>query len=422
MVVVGEGYGEVEGLGLISLEGFAAGLAMNSTRRIYLDVAGRMHSLYKTLITYPPAGYEFMAPRAGWDRVSGAAASIGFVYSLQERLLNRIVPLNLVKARLERFKKLPEGTDLTYATGHLVFREEPWVVDLEFVTQLAGYSVRHFKKHRRLIQRVLSSDNCKRIICWTEAARKTVLANMDCQGFDHKVEVVPLAVPRKDFTKNHAASEKVRLLFVGSANIPGEFEYKGGNEVLEAFIHLREKYPDVELVIRSDVPGHIRQQYRGTDNLRLIDGIIPWEQLDEEFKSADIFLFPSHSTPGLAFLDAMSYELPVVTTDVWANPEMVIDGKTGFIIKKSGNVQYYADDFIPIWNYIPSSTFMRSIRTVDSRVVQELVEKTSVLIENGDLRKMMGKAGRHEIESGKFSIESRREKLKKIFDEAITGS
>ena len=61
---------------------------------------------------------------------------------------------------------------------------------------------------------------------------------------------------------------------------------------------------------------------------------------------------------------------------------------------------------------------MKIIRSmVDPKVVEELADKTSILIENEDLRRRMGRAGRQEIETGKFSIEKRNEKLKRIFDE-----
>lgn len=384
-----------------------------------MDVAGRMHSLYKGLVMYPPSGYQFVTQGTSWDKASSAMSNINAIYSFQQRFLGRVIPVNLVKAYLERLKKPPQGTDLTYATGHLVFRKEPWVVDLEFVTQLAGYNLGHFKRYKKFIEKVLVSPYCKKIICWTEAGKKTVLANMDCQGFEHKVEVVPLAVPKKDFSKDYNNKKTTKLLFVGSANIPGEFEYKGGKEILEAFVILRQKYSNLELVIRSDIPQEIKAKYNGLDGLKLIDKIIPWGQLEQEFKSADIFLFPSHSTPALAILDAMSYELPVITTCVWANPEMVEDGKTGFIIKKSEKVPYYVENFIPNWDYRLGSQFMKSIRATDSKVVEELAEKTSFLIENEELRRKMGKAGRQEIDTGKFSIEKRNEKLKRIFDKAI---
>lgn len=62
---------------------------------------------------------------------------------------------------------------------------------------------------------------------------------------------------------------------------------------------------------------------------------------------------------------------------------------------------------------------MKAIEIVDIKVVEELVGKTSILIENKELRRSMGKTGRGEIETGKFSIDKRNEKLKRVFDEVI---
>jgi glycosyltransferase involved in cell wall biosynthesis len=387
-------------------------------KQVYLDVAGKIHSLYRELLLDPPSGYQFVIPKSTWDKISYIASGTDAIYSFQSRVLSNIFPPNLVKAHLERLKRPPDGTALTYATGHLVFRKEPWIVDLEFVTQLAGYNIKHLKRFRRFIEKVLASEYCKRIICWTEAGKKTVLSNLDCKDFAPKVETVRLAVHSKNFIKDYDNKGKVKLLFVGSLNIPGEFEYKGGKEVVEAFLILHKRYPNLELVIRSDTPSELKTRYSGLRNVKLIDTIISSEQLEQEFKTADIFLFPSHSTPGLAILDAMSYELPVITTDVWANTEMVENGKTGFVIKKSRKVPYYVENFIPNWNYNSTSKFMRAIKTTDPEVVKELVEKTSILVEDEGLRKRMGRAARQEIEEGKFSINDRNEKLKRIFDEA----
>jgi len=63
---------------------------------------------------------------------------------------------------------------------------------------------------------------------------------------------------------------------------------------------------------------------------------------------------------------------------------------------------------------------MKTIEPVDPQVVAELVEKTSILIEDEDLRRKMGRAGREEVETGKFSLEKRNNKLKRIFDDALS--
>lgn len=388
---------------------------------VYLDILGKVHSIYKGMVLNPPSGYRFITMGSEWDRVSRIASENDVLYSVQMNILSRLFPPNLAKSYIEKYKKPPMGTKLTYSVGHLVFRKEPWIVDLEYVTQLTGYSCVHFKKFRGLVEKMLASAYCRKIICWTEASRKTLTLNMNCDRFNDKIEVVPLAVERKNFVKNFdSASGKIKLLFVGSVNIPGEFEYKGGKEVLEAFSILSEKYKDIELVIRSDIPSEVKLRYRSKlRNLKLIEGVIPWKQLEHEFQTADIFLFPAHATPGLAILDAMSYELPVITTNVWANVEQVEDGKTGFIIKKSKLIQYNSRTLVPNWSHYSTSKFMKSIKIVDRDIVNALVDKTSILVENENLRRRMGKAGRASIEEGKFSFNKRRKVLERVFDEAL---
>jgi len=385
---------------------------------VYLDVIGKLHSLYNTLLFSPPTGYRFITAASSWDSISNSVSQQDTLYSIQMNILARFFPPNLVKAYFEKLKQIPKEAVLTYSTGHLVFRKEPWVVDLEFVTQLTGYKYHHFKRLRAIIERSFASKYCKKIICWSIAGKKTILFNMNTEKFEDKIEVVPLAIEKKSFVKEYN-NKTVKLLFVGSVNIPGEFEYKGGKEALEAFSILQRKYPNIELVIRSDIPANLYARYSDRlKNVKIINGIIPWTQLEHEFKTADIFFYPTHSTPGLAILDALSYELPVVTTDIWANTELVKDGKTGFAVKKSDRVRYYSGNFIPNWSHYPTSRFMRTIKgMVDPIVIKQLVEKTSILIEDEALRRKMGKAGR-QLADG-FSVEQRNSKLKRILDEAL---
>ena len=388
---------------------------MNS-RQVYLDIAGRMHSLYRNLIDYPPQGYRFISGGTGWDSASSSISRISSIYSFQQKVLGRLFPINLAKAYIEKSKRPPRGTALTYSAGHIVFRQEPWVVDLECVTQLAGGSISHLKRYSGLIQQALASEHCKKVICWTETEKKTFLANLDCRGFEDKLTAVYLAIPPQSFEK--IKKDRIKLLFISSLNMRGSFDLKGGKEVLEAFARLRKQYDNIELTIRSDVSPEIKARCEDLPGLKLIDRIIPREELENEFKTADIFLFPAHTTPGLAILEAMSYELPVITTDVRANAELVTDGRTGFLVSGSPHVPYYAEGYIPQWG---TPQFDRAIRKTDPAIVDELVAKTVTLIENPDLRRQMGKAGREQVEKGKFSVEQRNKKLKDIFDEAIQG-
>lgn len=388
-----------------------------SLRNIFLDAQWKVHSLLRELVNYPPQGYEFVYPEPSVDRFFTFISELRFSY-LMEVFLEEGFPLVLIKSYLDKFlKKPPNGVDLTYSFEHLVFREEPWVLHTGDFTNFIGGDFARFKRYKKIIERVLSSRYCKAILCQSFHVKKLFLLNLDCSKFMDKLFVVHIAVRSKDFIKRYN-DDKVKLLFVNSANTPGQFEAKGGLLALEAFNILCSKYDNIELVIRSDVSNDVTKKYSGLGNVRFIEKIIPWKELEREFMTADIFFLPSHHTPGQVILDAMSYELPIITTDSYANSELVEEGKTGFLIKKSEHVPYYRGH-VPNINF--TRTFMRSIKKVDPEVVGDLVKKTSVLIEDATLRRDMGRAARWEVERGKFSIEQRNEKLKRIFDQAVAN-
>jgi len=390
------------------------------TKKIYFEPAGRIHSSQWELIDYPPEGYEFITDEPS---KRGAIVTSDFFFFKSRRFWERLLPLNLTKARIEGFaKKIPQDTDLIYAYNHVVFRERPWVTFVEWVHVLIGRDIRHFRRYKRVIENALASSYCKGIITWCEPARESILLNLDCDGFEHKIEVVPLAVRPKNFVKN-CNGKKVKLLFVGSADLPdGGFEAKGGKEVFKAFALLNEKYDNLELVVRSAIPQHIKNKYHGITNIKLIESVISCEQLEQEFKSADFFIQPTHDTPFGAFLQAMSYELPVITREAFLNSELVEDGVTGFVVKSSEKVPDFSENLIHTGATPQRHLLAKAMQTVDLKVVEGLVEKTSLLIESPELRRKMGKAGRWEVEEGKFSIKKRNEKLKRIFDEALGGA
>jgi glycosyltransferase involved in cell wall biosynthesis len=382
-------------------------------KKIYVEPLWKMPSGFREQLLNPPEGYEFIIPQALSERTFNIASRLPLSYSALNRL-DRMIPLYLIKSHLERLKKIPEGTDLTYSIVHLVFRKEPWIVELETVANFTGGSQKFLEKYRGLIERVLASEYCKKISFWNDAGMKSVLLNLDCSKFEHKIERVNFAVHKKDFTKSYNG-KRVKLLFVNSANNLGYFDLKGGKEALEAFTILNRKYDNIELVIRSDIPRYIKNEYKGIDNIRFIENALPWELLEREYESADILLAPGYTTPVWVILDAMSYELPIVATDVWCTREFVEDGTTGLLIQKSEVLSNYPGSLA--FNAF-SPRFRRVIRSVDTKVAQQLADKTSILIENEELRRRMGKAGRQEIEKGRFSIEERNRRLKEILDEA----
>jgi len=391
---------------------------MNTEHMVYLEPTWKLHSAYESLIRHPPDGYRFEAERGRESAAIKAAGQFALTHSLLYTL-DRVVSVYLLKSYWNALKRPPAGTRLTYSIGHLVLRNEPWVLDLpcEHVTNVLG-GFRHFKRFRGLVKRVLADHNCRKIIVSIDAGRKALEATLG-PDLAEKTEVVYWAVPKKEFAKSFNDS-KVKLLFVNSGNIPGQFHAKGGKEALEAFFLLRKRYPHVEMVVRSDVPSVMRRRCEHVEGLRIVDKVVPWEKLEREFMTADIFLLPTHLTLMMVFLDAMSYELPVVITDAWGNAEIVEDGTTGLIVHDSP-VALHSERMLSRYFVPPvgSPEYRDIVASTSPQIVQELVEKLSLLIENAELRRRLGKAGREAVENGRFSIQQRNSTLKRVLDEAI---
>jgi len=389
-------------------------------REVYFEPAGRIHPLFWDVLKLPPDGYTFVTRKGPWERgVDGLMRSPLNLFLL-EPLSRRLLPMSLWKAYAEgRFVRPPKGSCLTLAYNHLVFRDEPWIPLVEWVTMLAGFSLHHVRRFRQMILGRLGSPTCRAIITFSEISRQSLLSNLNSPELAEKAHVVPLAVRQKAFVKTYAP-KPVRLLFVGSGTVPRNFDFKGGKEVVEAFFLLRQQFPDLELTIRSDVSPSYRRRCQGVPGIRILDRLVPWDELEREFQQADIFVYPSYSSHDVVVLDAMSYELPVVTTAVADRPEVIADGVTGFLVAESRQAPSFQDSFLLPQRQTPLRRhFEEAIQRVDRRVVDDLAARLEILIEQPKLRARMGGAARREVEEGRFSIEKRNGRLKEILDRAL---
>jgi glycosyltransferase involved in cell wall biosynthesis len=118
-------------------------------------------------------------------------------------------------------------------------------------------------------------------------------------------------------------------------------ERKGFHRVIEVLPALVAKYPElVYLVIGGDSPeGNIRERLEQQvktlkleDNVRFL-GAYPSEQLKLPLSAADLFVLAT-ANEGWAnvFLEAMACGLPVITTEVGGNKEVVNDPRMGTVV------------------------------------------------------------------------------------------
>jgi glycosyltransferase involved in cell wall biosynthesis len=169
-------------------------------------------------------------------------------------------------------------------------------------------------------------------------------------------EVIETGVDTKFFMPKSGpvVNSRIRVLFAGSLR-----PFKQSDLLLDAAA----RFPQADFVIAGD--GIMADGLRDTihnnnlSNVTLLGPLIA-QSLREEYQNADVFLFPSkwEGSPKV-ILEAAACGLPVLARNNYC-PETVIDGKTGFLAKN--------DD--------------------------ELYRRLHELLNNGQLRKSLGTAGR----------------------------
>ena len=106
-------------------------------------------------------------------------------------------------------------------------------------------------------------------------------------------------------------------------------------DVVEIFALVREKIP-AKLVLMGDGPDRGAAEYI-VRKKRLSKDVFflgKQDRVQEKLGLADLFLLPSDSESfGLAALEAMACEVPVVATDVGGLPEVVTHGVDGYLFE-----------------------------------------------------------------------------------------
>ncbi len=162
-------------------------------------------------------------------------------------------------------------------------------------------------------------------------------------------------------------SDSKKILCVGNY-VPR----KGIIYAIEAFSQIERQNFTLHLVgNRKNNSSYYNQLKNAVEKLKLTECVVFHDGSDQEnikqlYASADIFVLPSFKeTFGIVFLEAMHYGLPIITTNVSAMPELIEEGKNGFLVPLADS--------------------------------QALAEAISTLIENPDLCKQMGEAGRKKV-------------------------
>lgn len=359
------------------------------------------HSAFDDLVKYPPKGVSYDIPKIVTTSKSKTVTTLKRkLFRLYMRVTNK--PHSIYVPR-------KSGSQLIHAcSGVIPLNNSPWVLDIEHVNSFVGFQPgRHLDNVKAEVEIHLASENCKKIMPWSEAGRMSLLNGLSASKFKDKIEVVyPAMAPMKNVKK--IKHDKPTILYIGN-----NFFEKGARELLQAYDKIKNKI-DFKLIIVSNTPKEYLEKYG--KQVEFHEPKIPRQKiLDEFYARSDIFVLPSyHDTFGIVYEEAMNTMTPPIATNVFAIPEILEDA--GIILKSP--VSYYNDRYLFNWksweefgDYIKRHQF--------PEFVDKLSKSMAKLIEDDSLRKKMARRGRELIERGKISVETRNENLRRIYEEAI---
>jgi glycosyltransferase involved in cell wall biosynthesis len=166
--------------------------------------------------------------------------------------------------------------------------------------------------------------------------------------------------------KKHHIKSGVNFLYVGRVSKEKNLEI-----LKDAFIQLSKIRNDANLIIVGDGPylETLREELNGTNSF--FTGFLEGDDLSAVYASSDVFVFPSTTdTFGYVILEAQASGLPVIVTDQGGPKESIIPNVTGLI--------------------------------VEGKNVNDLLAAMIILLDDGDMRKQMGKSGRENTEKQTF--------------------
>jgi len=151
------------------------------------------------------------------------------------------------------------------------------------------------------------------------------------------IEVIPNFVNCDQYKRSDDAALRVKWAPDGEPilmHLSNFRPVKRITDVVEIFARVREKMPS-KLVMMGDGPDRGAAEYIARKHKVHKDVLFLGKQdsVQEKLGLADLFLLPSDlESFGLAALEAMACEVPVVATRVGGLPEVVTDGVDGYLV------------------------------------------------------------------------------------------
>lgn len=200
--------------------------------------------------------------------------------------------------------------------------KKPYIVELDNPYSLTYYNIDSFYKN---IEKIKEKLRLAKGITYLSEASKNHTLELLGNEFESKSNVL-YPYMNTNYKNNNRDKNVINFIFVG-LNLRG----KGGIELLEAFNHVKNK--NIKLTFISNVDEEIRDNYSEDERIIFLPPQPREKLLKEIYPQMDVFLFPTfYESFGVVLLEALSFGMGIVTTDVYATPEIVKNGMNGRLL------------------------------------------------------------------------------------------
>ncbi len=227
-----------------------------------------------------------------------------------------------------------------------------------------------------------------RVLANSQATKKALLKNAPWLE-EQRIEVIYNGIDLSAFVSATSSSFRETRQIPAHAPVLGFVgqldERKGIGVLLSAFELIRARLPDAYLVLGGE--GPLREMIeseareKGWGERVVLTGFV--EDVAAIMHAIDVLLLPSYWEGfGIVLIEAMACGRPVITTDISSMPEIVEEGRTGFLIPPGES--------------------------------SALAERAVLLLQDEALRARMGQAARQRV-AEHFSHDRMIEKLESLF-------
>ncbi len=371
-----------------------------------------------------PNAIGVVSPGYGSEKVSYGLAPPGFTFHKVTR-----VPLHRLERKGTFWQQTPLLLDHPVALVH-TFNElpvglRPFVVSFE--NELPRYLGEPSPWQLDAGYALIASSRCRGALALSEVAAAGLRRRLEARGLGDaaaKVSVFRgsvLAPPGDDMRRVRASGDPLRVLFVGRDALR-----KGLPPTLDAIEACRTAGANIETTVVCDFAPYTyvgtwtaEDTARTVARMRTMPGLayherLPNAEIHRLMRSHDVLAFPTlDESLGWVAIEAAMAGMPVLSTDVYAIPELVVDGLTGRLATLDKNE---AKRWVGLW--LRGAAFDESLARAFATVRAMLVEALIGFVEHPDEVRRQGDAARLHIAS-RYDFANAQRELAILYRDAV---